>query len=273
MLWRQDAVSYGRCLNPARTSARVRRLAGREWFAELDSTNRYAARRGPGGRRRGPGRGRRPPDRRAGPAWAGRGRRRRARRCWSSVLLRPAAARSPSRCRDGGRGGAWPTRSSAVAGVDAELKWPNDLVVGDRKLAGLLAEAEGDAVVVGAGCNVDWRVVSRRSCADRRPPATSRPVAPSTATPCSTPSSTALADGARRPVDACRLEAYRARLATLGRRVRVEHVRGDDLVGSRGRRRRRRRPRRARRRRHRAHRRRRRRRPPPRPERFGAPTP
>ena len=33
----------------------------------------------------------------------------------------------------------------AVAGVDAGLKWPNDLVVGDRKLAGLLAEVEGDA--------------------------------------------------------------------------------------------------------------------------------
>ena len=39
------------------------------------------------------------------------------------------------------------------------LKWPNDLVVGDRKLAGLLAEADVHAgsvrhVVVGAGCNV-----------------------------------------------------------------------------------------------------------------------
>jgi BirA family transcriptional regulator, biotin operon repressor / biotin---[acetyl-CoA-carboxylase] ligase len=35
-----------------------------------------------------------------------------------------------------------------------DLKWPNDLMVGDRKLAGILAEAVGDAVVVGVGCNV-----------------------------------------------------------------------------------------------------------------------
>lgn len=48
-----------------------------------------------------------------------------------------------------------------VAGVVPELKWPNDLVIGDRKLAGVLAEtvvAEGrvEAVVVGMGLNVDW---------------------------------------------------------------------------------------------------------------------
>ena len=35
-----------------------------------------------------------------------------------------------------------------------ELKWPNDVVVGDRKLAGLLAEAAGDAVIVGMGLNI-----------------------------------------------------------------------------------------------------------------------
>ena len=35
------------------------------------------------------------------------------------------------------------------------LKWPNDVVVDDRKLAGILAEADGaGAVVVGMGCNV-----------------------------------------------------------------------------------------------------------------------
>jgi BirA family biotin operon repressor/biotin-[acetyl-CoA-carboxylase] ligase len=47
------------------------------------------------------------------------------------------------------------------AGVEASLKWPNDLVVGSRKLGGILAETqlEGSrarAVVVGLGLNVNW---------------------------------------------------------------------------------------------------------------------
>jgi BirA family biotin operon repressor/biotin-[acetyl-CoA-carboxylase] ligase len=50
---------------------------------------------------------------------------------------------------------------TAVAGVTPDLKWPNDLLVGDRKVAGVLAEALADgghvtAVVVGLGLNVNW---------------------------------------------------------------------------------------------------------------------
>jgi BirA family biotin operon repressor/biotin-[acetyl-CoA-carboxylase] ligase len=41
-----------------------------------------------------------------------------------------------------------------VSGLDARLKWPNDVLVGPRKLAGILAEASGGAVVVGIGLNV-----------------------------------------------------------------------------------------------------------------------
>ncbi|MFI1991186.1 biotin--[acetyl-CoA-carboxylase] ligase [Actinoplanes sp. NPDC020271] len=41
-----------------------------------------------------------------------------------------------------------------VSGVEAALKWPNDLLVGDRKCAGILAEMAGDAIVVGIGLNV-----------------------------------------------------------------------------------------------------------------------
>jgi BirA family biotin operon repressor/biotin-[acetyl-CoA-carboxylase] ligase len=57
-----------------------------------------------------------------------------------------------------------------VAEVKARLKWPNDVVIGDRKVAGILAEAlpgraddtaeatrGGDAVVVGIGVNVSTR--------------------------------------------------------------------------------------------------------------------
>jgi BirA family biotin operon repressor/biotin-[acetyl-CoA-carboxylase] ligase len=43
----------------------------------------------------------------------------------------------------------------ALQGVDARLKWPNDVVVADRKLAGILAEADGaGAIVIGMGLNV-----------------------------------------------------------------------------------------------------------------------
>jgi BirA family biotin operon repressor/biotin-[acetyl-CoA-carboxylase] ligase len=41
-----------------------------------------------------------------------------------------------------------------VTAVQARLKWPNDLLAGEGKLAGILAEAAGDAVVVGIGLNV-----------------------------------------------------------------------------------------------------------------------
>jgi BirA family biotin operon repressor/biotin-[acetyl-CoA-carboxylase] ligase len=45
-----------------------------------------------------------------------------------------------------------------VAGLPATLKWPNDVLVGDRKVSGILAErlqlASGPAVVVGTGLNV-----------------------------------------------------------------------------------------------------------------------
>jgi BirA family biotin operon repressor/biotin-[acetyl-CoA-carboxylase] ligase len=43
-----------------------------------------------------------------------------------------------------------------AAGVDAALKWPNDVLVSGRKLAGILAERLADgSVVVGVGINVD----------------------------------------------------------------------------------------------------------------------
>ena len=94
---------------------------------------------------------------------AGRGR---LGRSWSSgpgaaltfsVLLRPAtvpAARRGWLTLLAGVAVASAVRS--VAGVDAVLKWPNDVLAGDGKLAGILAEQspDGSAVVVGIGLNV-----------------------------------------------------------------------------------------------------------------------
>src|SRR5215472_7765872 len=45
----------------------------------------------------------------------------------------------------------------AVAAVDTSLKWPNDVLAGDTKLGGILAERSGSAVVVGIGVNVYQR--------------------------------------------------------------------------------------------------------------------
>jgi len=45
-----------------------------------------------------------------------------------------------------------------ISGVEVRLKWPNDLVVGDAKVAGVLAQASPvlGCVVVGMGMNVGW---------------------------------------------------------------------------------------------------------------------
>jgi BirA family biotin operon repressor/biotin-[acetyl-CoA-carboxylase] ligase len=43
-----------------------------------------------------------------------------------------------------------------VAGFTPVLKWPNDLLHDDRKLGGILAEADLPSVVVGIGINLNW---------------------------------------------------------------------------------------------------------------------
>ena len=43
-----------------------------------------------------------------------------------------------------------------TTGAEARLKWPNDVVVDDMKLAGVLAETAHEAVVLGIGVNVLW---------------------------------------------------------------------------------------------------------------------
>jgi BirA family transcriptional regulator, biotin operon repressor / biotin---[acetyl-CoA-carboxylase] ligase len=72
-----------------------------------------------------------------------------------SVLLRPAAVPA---ARRGWvpllTGVAIAAALRAEAGLDAGLKWPNDVLVNEAKLAGILAEQAGDAIVVGAGINV-----------------------------------------------------------------------------------------------------------------------
>ncbi len=59
----------------------------------------------------------------------------------------------------GAPGGHPPAESSwGVPGghPPAKLKWPNDVMVGDRKVGGILSEAVGEVVVVGLGLNLWW---------------------------------------------------------------------------------------------------------------------
>ncbi len=105
------------------------------------------------------------------------------------------------------------------AEVDAVLKWPNDVLVAERKLCGVLAEVpEVGAAVLGIGLNVTTR-------ADELPHdgATSLQLAGATTTDRDTLLRAVLRALTRvlADVDGSR-EAYRARCSTLGRRVRVE---------------------------------------------------
>ena len=112
-----------------------------------------------------------------------------------------------------------------LAGVDVELKWPNDLVIGERKLAGLLAEAETgtSGIVVGIGCNVRWP-----EGPDELPDDLRETVAALSFHRGHAPQPGELLDGIlgcldgwlARPQDHV-LVAYRDRCATLGRAVRV----------------------------------------------------
>jgi BirA family transcriptional regulator, biotin operon repressor / biotin---[acetyl-CoA-carboxylase] ligase len=178
---------------------------------------------------------------------AGRGR---AGRTWVSepgasltfsVLLRPASVPPSAR----GwlpllAGVAVAAGVRAAAGVAASLKWPNDVLAGDRKLAGILAEqaSDGDAVVVGVGLNVATRQDAL-------------PVSPT-----GLPATSLLVEGADvareallveilrslerwylafsadpDPVRSGLLAEYRSACATLGRQVRVELPAGRVLAG------------------------------------------
>jgi len=151
-----------------------------------------------------------------------------ARRGWLPLLAGVAVA-SAVRSVTGGGGG-----------VGAALKWPNDVLADDRKLAGILAEQspDGAAVVIGVGLNVAT-------------PADALPVSPAglpatslLAEGASVPRETLLAEVLRQlesrylayrgdpdPVRTGLLAEYRMLCGTLGQTVRVELPLGHVLTG------------------------------------------
>jgi len=74
------------------------------------------------------------------------------RRGWLPLLAGVAVASAVRSVTADAAGGA----GTGDGGVGAVLKWPNDVLVGERKLAGILAEQspDGSAVVIGIGMNV-----------------------------------------------------------------------------------------------------------------------
>ncbi len=91
---------------------------------------------------------------------AGRGR---LGRTWStppgtailcSVLLEPPAERAVAELALVG-GVAVAEAVEAALFLSAQIKWPNDVLVNRRKVAGILAEADAGTVVLGIGLNVN----------------------------------------------------------------------------------------------------------------------
>ena len=91
---------------------------------------------------------------------AGRGRLGRVWRAPSgtsilcSMLLRPPPERrAPELSLVAGMAAADAVEEALT--LAAQIKWPNDVMVNRKKVAGVLAEARGDAVVIGVGINVN----------------------------------------------------------------------------------------------------------------------
>jgi BirA family biotin operon repressor/biotin-[acetyl-CoA-carboxylase] ligase len=115
------------------------------------------------------------------------------------------------------------------AHIEARLKWPNDVRVGVRKLAGILTEAEvPDFIIVGLGMNV----LQTSFDGDRSATATS--LAIEGAKRLDRPDLLARAlqiftQGLRDPAAA--LDRYRQLCTTLGETVRVQRATGDPVSG------------------------------------------
>ena len=72
-----------------------------------------------------------------------------------SVLLRPAVTSERLPELSLVAGGAVAQAIADVTGLEPTIKFPNDVLLGDRKVAGILAEASDGRVVLGVGVNAN----------------------------------------------------------------------------------------------------------------------
>jgi BirA family biotin operon repressor/biotin-[acetyl-CoA-carboxylase] ligase len=113
---------------------------------------------------------------------------------------------------------------ATLANIAVDMKWPNDLLVGDRKLAGILAQGGDGFIVVGIGLNVAWSPLDAICLRDASGNAGLEP----------------LDVLMRMLVEIDRLEAlsvvdlhreYVSSLSTIGREVRIERIDGAFVEG------------------------------------------
>ena len=114
---------------------------------------------------------------------------------------------------------------------EAVLKWPNDVLIGDRKLSGILAERVDEGVIVGIGLNVSLKeselpVPTATSLTLEGAPADRDPLLRAILRELARWHQELTANG----IPALR-EEYRKLCGTLGRRVRVELPGGTTLTG------------------------------------------
>ena len=86
--------------------------------------------------------------------WGARGRRRPARLCCARSCCAGRPARNPAELSVVS---ALATAETVehVTSLDARIKWPNDVLLGDRKVAGILLEGRPSTIVLGIGLNVN----------------------------------------------------------------------------------------------------------------------
>jgi BirA family biotin operon repressor/biotin-[acetyl-CoA-carboxylase] ligase len=117
----------------------------------------------------------------------------------------------------------------AAGGPRLRAKWPNDVVIGDRKVAGILAEARApgerlDHVVVGIGINVSMGP-------GELPPAATSLLVEGIAVDRRVLLEAILRELRREAAPEGIVEAYRRVCATLGRRVRARTTDGGEIEG------------------------------------------
>lgn len=76
---------------------------------------------------------------------------------WLPLLTGVAVAEAVAQLTARADAGDFGERAAGAGPVRPRLKWPNDVLAGERKLGGILVERAGDAAIVGVGLNVGLR--------------------------------------------------------------------------------------------------------------------